>query len=475
MNAKASARVHYFDRQFLRTQEFIDEQTYHLEAHRRHQIAHHIWGIVSGLVPGVDDDNIPSLSPGFAVDGYGRALVLPEAQPLSTVAFDDKGSDELTVWLVYDRFGSDSAPTGYAACGEERSAGGFYRWQEKPQLRLEVSDPDVLDPGAPESVPEGDIPFDPSRTPPDDVHDDWPVFLGTFKRDRSDPVNPVYSVNLSGRPYAGAIAASLAPPWDRDHPWVVLGGDEGQTGSAFSISVPKGEDKMPSPALAISHQGVLTAHGDTTVFGDLSIEAGAVEFLLPEPEEASTTEDSQSDSAQPEEPQPWRIYRHREMEPAAEDTVEPIGEQLRIEMGTRDDQLSAIVIGTFSEEAGQFVPCLTVNSNCSVIVHGNLVVRGQIDEELTIASRRVSPGLSPTASQSVLATFHTGIGTPNLPLFGQATIGNIEALARALAANPEQIDNFAARFRVFDGNAASRLAEALKRGGPASETGQDSE
>jgi hypothetical protein len=42
-------RLNFYEKQFLRTQDFQDEQAYHIEMRRRHLIAHHTWGIVVGL------------------------------------------------------------------------------------------------------------------------------------------------------------------------------------------------------------------------------------------------------------------------------------------------------------------------------------------------------------------------------------------------------------------------------------------
>ena len=49
MDADRIVRVRYFDRQFLRPQDFTDEQTYHVAMRRRHNIAGHSWGILHGL------------------------------------------------------------------------------------------------------------------------------------------------------------------------------------------------------------------------------------------------------------------------------------------------------------------------------------------------------------------------------------------------------------------------------------------
>src|SRR5918996_2171724 len=111
----ATARVHYFEDQFLRTQDFVDEQAYHVASRRRHNIAHHVWGIVVGLELVVEEGAV-FLQPGLAVDGLGRELVVTNRRRLPQDAFADRGSDTLEVWLEDDRASADISPEGDAGC-----------------------------------------------------------------------------------------------------------------------------------------------------------------------------------------------------------------------------------------------------------------------------------------------------------------------------------------------------------------------
>jgi hypothetical protein len=101
-------RVHYFPQQFLRTEDFTEEQAYHLRMRRRHNIAHHTWGIVHGLELRAEEDGLFVL-PGLAVDGYGRELILAERRRLLEEEFTQRNTDELWVWLQYGRQGYFSA------------------------------------------------------------------------------------------------------------------------------------------------------------------------------------------------------------------------------------------------------------------------------------------------------------------------------------------------------------------------------
>src|SRR5437016_875517 len=95
-------RVNYFDRQFIRLAELKDEQAYHLEIHRRHDLSHHSWGIVLGLEIIKEQDGRPGLRPGVAVDGYGRELLLLERRVIDREDFDRYGTSRLDLWLEYE-------------------------------------------------------------------------------------------------------------------------------------------------------------------------------------------------------------------------------------------------------------------------------------------------------------------------------------------------------------------------------------
>src|SRR5258708_23735401 len=66
--------------------------------------------------------------------------------------------------------------------------------------------------------------------------------------------------------------------------------------------------------------------------------------------------------------QPWRMYH-----------TKTLGgdEELRIEM-PGNSKGNAVVIGTWSETEKKFKPCLTITSDCNVIVEGDLIVTGEI-------------------------------------------------------------------------------------------------
>src|SRR5215207_1986000 len=116
MSDNSLARVNYYDQQFLRLADLVDEQAYHIAMHRRHNLAAHTWGIVYGLELTLDADKNPVVGPGLALDGYGREIILPYTQPLDGQAFDQKNSDSLDLYLVYAQEEIESAITGMFPC-----------------------------------------------------------------------------------------------------------------------------------------------------------------------------------------------------------------------------------------------------------------------------------------------------------------------------------------------------------------------
>ena len=68
-------RVNYIERQRLRAVDLRGEQDYLLGLDGRHVLAPHTWGIVCGLFVTVDG-NKATVSPGLAIDGYGRELIV---------------------------------------------------------------------------------------------------------------------------------------------------------------------------------------------------------------------------------------------------------------------------------------------------------------------------------------------------------------------------------------------------------------
>ncbi len=73
-------RLNYFDHQFLRAQDFNDEQGYHVGMRRQHNRLFHSWGIASGMVVTYTaGTSVASVSAGMALDSAGNEIVLVDA------------------------------------------------------------------------------------------------------------------------------------------------------------------------------------------------------------------------------------------------------------------------------------------------------------------------------------------------------------------------------------------------------------
>jgi hypothetical protein len=362
MSAEATARVQYFSHQYLRTQDFVAEQAYHLAMRRRHNIGQHIWGIVTGLEL-VSDASGLYVRPGFAIDGYGRELILPDRVPIGGQVFLDKGA-VLDVALVYNLQDSDPVTPGNGACGDE--ARDYYRAREQPHLSLAPTEGQDADRRHPAEVAEGDRDFGPHRTPYDDPRRLWPVFLGTITSDLQP--TPSYTLHQTNRPYAGLRGEAIIAPSGKAR--LQLGAEDDSDQRRFAVSA----GTPGQPLLEVTRLGRLSVRGDARVAGDLTLVNGAVEFQV-----GAATADP------PVTGHPWRIYGVRTPDPA---TPNAFLFDLRIELGGQGGA-SELTVGSFSEEDKAFRPVLTVADQV-VTVDGSLVVKGGIEDLADLVERLVA-------------------------------------------------------------------------------------
>ncbi|UCC63671.1 MAG: hypothetical protein JSV36_01010, partial [Anaerolineae bacterium] len=117
-------RVRYFDGQFLKDQDFIDEQKYHIDRQRRHNRFLHVSGIIEGLTVNAADTHLVNVEPGTAVDRQGRQIVLghQESVPLSGYI-----GQAVALVISYAEGGSDQALEG---------SEGYTRFDETPELKV---------------------------------------------------------------------------------------------------------------------------------------------------------------------------------------------------------------------------------------------------------------------------------------------------------------------------------------------------
>ncbi|HET6520678.1 MAG TPA: hypothetical protein VFG47_12800, partial [Geminicoccaceae bacterium] len=117
-------RVSYFDRQFLRAEDFQAEQGYHLGRRRGVNAGLHRPGVATGLeVVRVDADSV-RVTAGLAIDARGREIVLDEDS--GAIPVDPAAAVE--IWLAYAEAPSD--PVSYLGADEQR----FTRTDETPAV-----------------------------------------------------------------------------------------------------------------------------------------------------------------------------------------------------------------------------------------------------------------------------------------------------------------------------------------------------
>ena len=409
-------RVNYFERQFLRSQDFRDEQAYHIAMRRRHNVAHHSWGIVRGLELIANDEGL-FIQPGLAIDGYGRELLLAERRRLVPTVFEDVGGDLVDVYLTYGRVESDPPPAGYVECDPDGGGANFYRSQERVNVRLLRADPEA-DPRCPREVAPGDRAFNPARRPPDSPLVGWPVFLGQLARDAERRVGAL----AANRPYAGLVGevihtparrarlvvgqalADVAPEDGRrfavhlraqdDDPCGVVAPDEAQ----LEIVTSRPRDAQNKP---LDWETKVDVRGATTVHGSVAIAGGSLAI--------------NAETPPPNYARPWQIYRVTRPEGEGAESKGTIHE-MRVELPVKQaGQIAQLVIGAWSAEEKRFMPCLTVTNACTVIVHGKLIaadflkrVEGKRGGETTTAYLH-SAGLTPAAQSQLMGMLGSGI------------------------------------------------------------------
>src|SRR5918998_4607443 len=133
-------RLNYYQGQYLGAEDFKAEQAYHRDMRRRHNLAHHTWGIATGLElvqreteggEGVD----VYVKPGMATDGYGREILVSEPHKLSAAdfaGFDTSGFKK--IYIASDEEQARRPAFGFGACEGDNS---FARVRETFRIVVE--------------------------------------------------------------------------------------------------------------------------------------------------------------------------------------------------------------------------------------------------------------------------------------------------------------------------------------------------
>jgi hypothetical protein len=410
MTTQTYSRVHYFDRQYLRVNEFTDEQLYQLALRRRHNVTLHSWGIVSGLSI-VLENGSPVVHPGSAIDGYGRELLLAGKVGIAVQTFDDLATDNLDVWIVYDRQDAGATPTGYGSCIKS-GTDNAYRINETPQILVEPPVSSTVDPRRPPGVPDAALSA-PVPLMSDDPEDTWRVYLGRVFR----LADGTFSVDGSARTYIGLVGETI------DHPAngarVEVGkqsyGDVSRVVDGTTYVYQKSDDvrrfavfvpedlnsgapqptENLAPRLEILDTGDIRLRGETIIDGSLRVAGGALQFVDP----AQFTADAA--------PQVPSIYRFQDGSG---------NDELRIDLGSDDTVHKQFVIG-FSSSDGNFTPCVKLEL-ADITGGGQLAPLLTVFGDLKIDGKLVSSTIVPiTVSQgalsALLGSFQSGVAAGN--------------------------------------------------------------
>lgn len=422
----AGDRVHYRERQRLREEDLGDEQAYHIHVRRRHNIAQHGWGIVRGLAMRLELGSVV-LSPGLAVDGYGRELIVSRSIEISDallsqlldqevlkgkeIGANDVGRYAIDVWLNYRT--RTVEPDEHSV--ELEFFKGTARVCEESWVKLLCADPaSPANPYLPPGVPVTDLDYPPHRSMAIDADRPWPVYLGRIGADERMG-GYEYSLRVANRPFATLVGAGISSPWNGS--WMQVGTSLFSDKNRFSVELP---DTSGTPVRRFS----LDKDGNTVLKGDVGFRRDQpLQGPLPGQISLIPTSDGKHPNpalgfdalkSAPEEAAPWQMYRAELKDENAQK------QQLRFELfhpgGEGDPALSQWIIG--GETGGiadSFGSLLSVRADGTVVMRGDVTVQGHYiegpvpldfndprfrDELLT----RWSKGLT-TASQEVDAFY----------------------------------------------------------------------
>jgi hypothetical protein len=266
-------RPAFFESQILAAADLTSAVDYDRGQLARHERYLHSWGVADGLTLTCASKTDPSsgkdyvevtLDKGFAIDGTGREIVVPQSQLLSTNEFSIANPSALpkTAYPVLLN-GVDiippAAPLTIGACG---AATQPTRTQEGFALTYGASGADLYLDG--QTLPDESA----GPSPPDPAHP-WQILVGYVWWDPS--ISQFTDASVTGRRYAGVMADTVAarsgtltlqslPTATPGQPVLVLGGDP----PLLQFGLYKGGTNV-APRLTVTAEGDVTAAG--TIIG----------------------------------------------------------------------------------------------------------------------------------------------------------------------------------------------------------------
>jgi hypothetical protein len=127
MNDIAEQRPFFFEGEYLGADDLQQLVVYLRDQAARHALGAHVWGIAAGLdlieqpAPSGGSDVDVYLLPGYAVDGYGRAIIVTNPLRLTVDRFAGLTSGPVPVWIRYDQGGTKGVRPGFEVCTAENA------------------------------------------------------------------------------------------------------------------------------------------------------------------------------------------------------------------------------------------------------------------------------------------------------------------------------------------------------------------
>ncbi|HYT73411.1 MAG TPA: hypothetical protein VEL79_01575, partial [Vicinamibacterales bacterium] len=125
MNDISEQRPVFFEGEYLGADDLQQLVVYVRDQIARHALGSHTWGIAAGLdlveqpAPSGGTDIDVYLLPGYAVDGYGRAVIVTSPLRLTVDLFAGLVSGPVPVWIRYDQGGTKGVRPGFEVCSAE--------------------------------------------------------------------------------------------------------------------------------------------------------------------------------------------------------------------------------------------------------------------------------------------------------------------------------------------------------------------
>jgi len=135
--------MNYFDGQFLRAQDFVDEQDHYTDRRERHNRLLHTTGVAENLtVSSVENDPTQvSISAGMAIDPLGREILVLATQ---SVKMPEAPTTKVEIYVNYEKTESDDS--------QDPGISGKTRITETPAIIVRRTDGGNADPVPPNGV-----------------------------------------------------------------------------------------------------------------------------------------------------------------------------------------------------------------------------------------------------------------------------------------------------------------------------------